>query len=222
MSRPGKCEAASPPGLVAVDACRSKLVLRNGYAGTVTPAPVRLTVVVASVRPERFGPVVAEWFSRTVAERSDFEASTLDLIDLDLPIDLSPSQGAEALVSAIGAAQAVVAVTPEYNHGYPASLKVALDTVKYEWRGKPIGFVSYGGISGGMRATEQLRQVAAELHMVSVRDSVAFPRARRAFDEQGCTSNEAAADSATRMLDQLHWWATASTMAASVRPYPGQ
>lgn len=197
-------------------------MLRSGYAGAVTTAPVRLVIVVASVRPERFGPVVAEWFSHTAAKRPDFEVTTVDLIDLDLPVDLSPSKGAQALGAAIGAAHAVVAVTPEYNHGYPASLKVALDSVKYEWRGKPIGFVSYGGVAGGMRATEQLRQVAAELHMVSVRDSVAFARARKSFGAQGFTSDEVAIDSATRMLDQLHWWARASTLAASVRPYPGQ
>ena len=185
-------------------------------------APVRLAVVLASVRPERFGPVVADWFRRTVGERSDFDATTVDLLDLDLPVDLSPSPGADLLVAAIGAADAVVLVTPEYNHGYPASLKTALDTVKYEWRGKPIGFVSYGGVSGGMRATEQLRQVAAELHMVSVRDSVAFPRAKRAFDAEGRTSDGVASDAAARMLDQIHWWAVASAMATSVREYPGR
>ncbi len=187
----------------------------------MSTSPIRLAVVVASVRPERLGLVVADWFVREVKKGSSFDVSTVDLLDLDLPVDLAPSPGARRLTDVIDAADAVVLVTPEYNHGYPASLKIALDTVKYEWRGKPIGFVSYGGVSGGMRATEQLRQVAAELHMVSVRDSVAFPRARKAFDADGRTSDAVAPDAASRMLDQLHWWASATIMATSVRPYPG-
>lgn len=187
------------------------------------PAPsIGLAVIVASIRPERIGPVVADWFIRTAAERDDVSLTRIDLLDFALPPDLSTSAAGTALASAVGSADAVVVVTPEYNHGYPASLKTALDTVKYEWRGKPIGFVSYGGLSGGVRATEQLRLVAAELHMVSVRDSVAFHRVRRAFDENGGTGDGAAVDSAARMLEQLHWWATAAKTLGTERAYPGQ
>lgn len=187
----------------------------------MTTPPLRLAVVTASVRPGRLGPVVAEWFSKHVGQRADFEAVAVDLADLNLPSDLAQCAGIDALAEAIGAADAVVVVTPEYNHGYPASLKSALDSLKYEWRGKPIGFVSYGGVSGGLRATEQLRQVAAELHMVSVRDSVMFARARKAFDDRGATSDTVAVDSATRMLDQIHWWATAARLMQESTPYPG-
>lgn len=183
--------------------------------------PIRLAVVLASVRPGRIGPVVAEWFLRTVSERSDVVATKIDLMDAGLPADLSPSPAGEAFAAAIGAVDAVVIVTPEYNHGYPGALKTAIDTVKYQWRGKPIGFVSYGGLGGGLRATEQLRQVAAELHMVSVRDSVGFHRVRAAFDENGHTEDSVAVDAAGRMLGQLHWWATASKAQSRAFAYPG-
>ncbi|WP_245819917.1 NADPH-dependent FMN reductase [Rhodococcoides yunnanense] len=183
--------------------------------------PLNLAVIVASVRPGRLGPVVADWFLDRVAARGGFSATTLDLLDFDLPADLTPSPAGEAFASAIGAADAIVAVTPEYNHGYPASLKTALDSVKYEWRGKPIGFVSYGGLSGGLRATEQLRQVVAELHMVSVRDSVGFHRARKAFDDLGETTDPAATDASMRMLGQLHWWAALSARNSAIEHYPG-
>lgn len=186
-----------------------------------TDGVMNLAVIVASVRPERIGPVVADWFLGRVADRVDVVATTLDLADYDLPVDLRSSAAANEFAAAIGAADAFVVVTPEYNHGYPGSLKTALDSVKHEWRGKPIGFVSYGGLSGGLRATEQLRQVVAELHMVSVRDSVGFHRVRKAFDEHGRTSDGAALDASSRMLDQLHWWATASASARTGRPYPG-
>ena len=62
-------------------------------------------------------------------------------------------------------------ITPEYNHGYPAVLKNALDYVYKEWNGKKIGFVGYGVI-GAARAIEQLRQVAIELRMIPIRDAV--------------------------------------------------
>ncbi len=68
----------------------------------------------------------------------------------------------------------VVVVTPEYNHGYPASLKQAIDIPHAEWQRKAVGFVSYGGLAGGMRAVEQLRQVFAELHCTTVRETVSF------------------------------------------------
>ncbi len=60
-------------------------------------------------------------------------------------------------------------ITPEYNHGYPASLKQAIDVPRDEWREKAVGFVSYDGVSGGLRVVEQLRQVFAELHTVTMR-----------------------------------------------------
>ncbi|SNT44528.1 NAD(P)H-dependent FMN reductase [Rhodococcoides kyotonense] len=182
---------------------------------------MKLAVIVASVRPERVGPVVAQWFLSRVAERSDFDVTTLDLLDFDLPTNLSPSTDGERFAAAVDAADAFVVVTPEYNHGYPASLKTALDSVKHQWRGKPIGFVSYGGMAGGLRAAEQLRQVVAELHMVSVRTGVGFHRVRTAFDDRGSTTDRVAHDASSKMLDQLHWWATASKAQRVVDPYPG-
>lgn len=185
-------------------------------------ASLHLAVVLASVRPGRKGPVVAEWFLRAVAQHGLFDATLLDLAEFDLPSDLTKTDSSSEFASAIGISDAVVVVTPEYNHGYPGALKNALDSVKYEWRGKPIGFVSYGGMSGGGRATEQLRQVVAELHMVSVRDSVAFPSVRSAFDANGNTEYGPAVDAADRMLSQLSWWAAAVNRQAAHTPYPGQ
>ncbi len=69
-------------------------------------------------------------------------------------------------------ADAFLVVTPEYNHGYPAALKELIDSVYEPWHAKPVAFVSYGGASGGIRAVEQLRQVFAELHAVTLRDGV--------------------------------------------------
>ncbi|WP_432278388.1 NADPH-dependent FMN reductase [Nocardia carnea] len=183
--------------------------------------PLRLEVIVASIRPERFAPVVADWFVRTARTRPEFETGVIDLLHTPLSPDLSETPESEGFRQRLAAADAFVAVTSEYNHGYPASLKTALDSAKHEWRAKPIGFVSYGGLSGGLRAVEQLRQVVAEIHMVSVRESVSFHRARKQFDSAGDTGNGAAIDAADRMLSQLAWWGNALAAARAGEPYPG-
>ncbi|MEU4598272.1 NAD(P)H-dependent oxidoreductase [Nocardia sp. NPDC023988] len=177
--------------------------------------PLRLEVIVASTRPGRFAPVVADWFLGALADRPEFEVGVLDLIDHPMPTELTETPQVAAFRERLGAADAFVVVTSEYNHGYPASLKAALDSAKHEWRAKPIGFVSYGGLSGGLRAVEQLRQVVAELHMVSVRESVSFAQAKRHFDP----TDGAAVDARERMLRQLAWW---GTVLREARPtYPG-
>ncbi|MCR8691151.1 NADPH-dependent FMN reductase [Rhodococcus rhodochrous] len=183
--------------------------------------PIRLEVVVASVRAGRIAPVVADWFAATARRRPEFDVDVLDLAETPLPHDLSGGPDADAFTRRIGAADAFVVVTSEYNHGYPAALKTAIDTVKHEWRTKPVGFVSYGGLSGGLRAVEQLRQVVVEVHMVPVRQSVSFHRVKHAFAADGTTTDEAAIDGAERMLDQIAWWARTVRAGTALDRYPG-
>ncbi len=78
-------------------------------------------------------------------------------------------EGVAAFRERIDRADAFVVVTPEYNHAYPAVLKFMIDCAYAEWQAKPVAFVSYGGISGGLRAVEQLRLVFAELHADAAR-----------------------------------------------------
>ncbi|MEE2032147.1 NADPH-dependent FMN reductase [Rhodococcus chondri] len=183
--------------------------------------PIRLEIIVASVRAGRIAPVVADWFAATARARPEFDVGVIDLFDTALPQDLSGGGDAEAFTRRVGAADAFVVVTSEYNHGYPAALKTAIDTVKHEWRTKPVGFVSYGGLSGGLRAVEQLRQVVVEVHMVPVRESVSFHRVKHAFAADGTTSDGAAIDSAQRMLGQLGWWAQIVRAGRELTRYPG-
>ncbi|MEU5842968.1 NAD(P)H-dependent oxidoreductase [Rhodococcus sp. NPDC047139] len=183
--------------------------------------PIRLEIIVASVRAGRIAPTVAGWFAATARRRTEFDVGVLDLAETPLPQDLSGGPDAEAFARRVGAADAFVIVTSEYNHGYPAALKTAIDTVKHEWRTKPVGFVSYGGLSGGLRAVEQLRQVVVEVHMVPVRQSVSFHRVKHAFAPDGTTTDEAAIDGAQRMLDQIAWWARTVRGGRAHDRYPG-
>jgi NAD(P)H-dependent FMN reductase len=178
----------------------------------MSDALVQLAVIVGSVREQRFGPVVATWF---VGQAKQRDGLTVDLIDLaDTPI---PSVG---FADRIGAADAFGVITPEYNHSFPGPLKHAIDSVRTQWKAKPVGFVSYGGLSGGLRAVEHLRVVFAELHAVTVRDTVSFHRARLQFDELGSPHEAHQVNSAAAVvLDQLTWWALALRNARAVQPY---
>ncbi|MFR9752239.1 NADPH-dependent FMN reductase [Nocardia sp. 004] len=183
--------------------------------------PLRLEVIVASVRPERFAPVVADWFLRVMRNYPEFDTGVIDLAHTPLPVELVETEQTAAYRARLRAADAFVVITSEYNHGYPASVKTAFDTAKHEWRAKPVAFVSYGGLSGGLRAVEQLRQVVAEVHMVSVRETVSFHQAKKRFDKEGDTSDGAAIDAAHRMVRQLAWWARTLRTARAADPYPG-
>ncbi|MFC8951485.1 NADPH-dependent FMN reductase [Streptomyces sp. NPDC057101] len=188
--------------------------------------PLSLALVVASDRDGRFAPVITDWFRSRLAGRQDFTVTVVDLAEIDLPTSLSyrPSPAVLAelakVTPVLEAADAFIVITPEYNHSFPASLKNLIDRHYTEWQAKPVGFVSYGGISGGLRAVEQLRQVYAEMHAVTVRETVSFHHAHSQFDENGQHKDPAGADlAAEALLDQLGWWGRALRDAKSAHPY---
>ncbi|MEU7281103.1 NAD(P)H-dependent oxidoreductase [Streptomyces sp. NPDC045431] len=193
--------------------------------------PLRLAVLVGSVRDGRFGPVVARWFAEQAALHSGFEADVIDLADVELPLALPPvppamdpdmprPAGMADLTRRLAEAEAVVVVTPDYNRSFPASLKAAIDWHYTEWQAKPIGFVGYSGASGGLLAIEQLRQVFGELHAHTVREYVSFPRYYLLFDEDGNLRDPEEHDAAAKvMLDQLHWWGSVLRHARREHPY---
>jgi NAD(P)H-dependent FMN reductase len=130
--------------------------------------PTSLALIYGSTREGRFCDVVAAWAAAEIG-RHDFTLHVVDPVTIDLPTRHGQTNEAlRALEQRLCEADAFVAVTPEYNHGYPAALKFLIDSFKAPWRAKPVAFVSYGGISGGLRAVEQLRLVFAELHAVAI------------------------------------------------------
>ncbi|MFE9094055.1 NADPH-dependent FMN reductase [Streptomyces sp. NPDC007264] len=187
---------------------------------------VRVAVVIGSNRHGRFGPVVAEWLLDRLRERDDLVPVVVDVAEIPLPTTLAPSPEATAALAGVSpklaGADAFVVLTPEYNHSFPAGLKNLIDWHYTEWRAKPVALVSYGGMSGGLRAVEHLRQVFAELHAVTVRDTVSFHGGRAAFDEAGHPRDTSGPTAAAKvMLDQLVWWAQALREAKERRPYGG-
>ena len=182
---------------------------------------LRIAVILGANRNGRTGPLVADWFLEQARALAGMDLDVLDVADL------GPGDGHGTPMtdfgSRVGAADGFVVVTPEYNHGYPGPLKSAIDSARREWFGKPVGFVSYGGRSGGLRAVEQLRGVFSELHTTTLRDTVSFHDAHVAFGPDGLSAQDmAGARLAVRVLvEQLEWWALALREARERRPYPG-
>jgi NAD(P)H-dependent FMN reductase len=179
---------------------------------------IDLALVYGSTREGRFCDTVAAWAAERIESSGPF---ALDLIDPAAP-DLAAlrTDSVSDLRRRIGRADAFVVVTPEYNHGYPAPLKALIDSVGVEWQAKPVAFVSYGGISGGLRAVEQLRLVFAEVHAVAIRDGVHFANAWAQFDAAGkLLSPEAANGAMSTMLARLNWWALALRRARDASAY---
>ncbi|MBT2507465.1 NAD(P)H-dependent oxidoreductase [Streptomyces sp. ISL-98] len=195
----------------------------------MSASPLRLAVVIGSVREGRFGPQVARWFAEQARQHGGFEVDLIDLADSPLPLVLPDFGGApdaatavhrEELGRRLAAADAFTLVTAEYNHSYPASLKNALDWFREEWRAKAFGLISYGGQAGGVRATEHLRMVICELHAVSVRNALSFHNAWELFDEDATACDDGASDGAAKvMLDQLGWWAGLLREGRAKQPY---
>ncbi len=180
---------------------------------------IAIGLIYGSTRKGRFCDTVARWAAEEIRAQGHFSVDLIDPAEINLGAgrDSSPSP---TLWERMAKCDAFVVVTPEYNHGYPAALKMLIDSVGAEWHAKPVAFVSYGGISGGLRAVEQLRLVFAELHAVTIRDSVSFASAWEQFDAAGTPKQpERAQRSMATMLGRLRWWAIALRDARTATPY---
>lgn len=183
----------------------------------------RILVILGSTRDGRVGEQVARWLMRKLEDRPEADFELVDLRDYPLPIYAGPSgdgpdPAVRRWVDKVAAADGYVVVTPEYNHGYPAPLKGALDHAYREWNRKPVAFVSYGGHAAGYRAVEQLRLVAVELQMVPIREQVGIQSPWAAFDRDGELPRPGADEAVRQMIDDLLWWARALRRARAADP----
>ena len=171
-----------------------------------------LTVIVGSIRPGRAGQPIAEWFIDRAKAHGGFDVEVADLAEIRLPLMEEPnhprlgqytSQHTRDWSALIDRSDAIVFVTPEYNYGYPATIKNAIDYLHQEWKDKPAGFVSYGGIAAGTRAVQQLKQVITTLKMVPVFESVNIPFHAQFIRDGQFHANEVLDQAADAMLDEL-------------------
>ena len=173
----------------------------------------QLMIVIASTRPGRGGSAVARWFIERASSHEGFELSVVDLAEFKLPLLDEPNHPrlrkyvnhhTHEWSALVDAADAFAFVTPEYNHGYPASLKNAIDYLHNEWHYKPVGFVSYGGVAAGTRSVEQLQQVVTAVKLTPVIEQVNIPFYQQFIDDAGVLrANDVMENAAGALLDQL-------------------
>ena len=172
-----------------------------------------LIVIIGSTRPGRTGAAIGQWFAGRARKYRTFDVAVADLAAVNLPMLDEPNhprlrqylhQHTRDWSAVIGRADAVVFVTPEYNHGYPATVKNAIDFLHHEWANKPVGFVSYGGVSAGTRSVQQLLPVVTAVGMLPVVDMVNIPFVKQFLSDNGqLVANNIMDQAADAMLDEL-------------------
>ncbi|MBP2411223.1 NAD(P)H-dependent FMN reductase [Arthrobacter stackebrandtii] len=159
---------------------------------TTTESPL-IKIIVGSVRPVRVGDQLAAALVPPIAGAAQARVDIVDLADVALPLLDEPKMPALgqyekahtlAWSEIVMDADAVIFLTPQYNGGYPASLKNAIDYLFHEWRDKPTFIISYGGHGGGMSAA-QLRSVLDFIRMDVVADSVELTLPRDSYGADG-------------------------------------
>lgn len=180
---------------------------------------LRLHTIIVSTRPTRVGPVFGEWFHGLAKEHGRFDAHLVDLAAFNLPLLDEPKHPrlqdyqhahTRAWSESVAAADAFVFVTPEYNYGPPPTFVNAVDYLFKEWACKPAGFVSYGGVSGGLRAVQAEKPILTTVKVMPLPEAVSIPNFAQHLDaERRFKPTELMAGGATAMLDELHRWAVA-------------
>jgi NAD(P)H-dependent FMN reductase len=178
----------------------------------------KLTVIIASVREGRAGEPIARWFADHARQHGKFDVHLADLKELNLPILDEPHHprlkkyqhdSSKRWSAIVDGSDAFVFVTPEYNYTLPPALVNALDTVYFEWTYKPVGFVSYGGVSGGMRSVQTAKLMVTGFKMMPMVEAVNIPFYTQLMQDGVFKSNETHDKAVGPMLDELLRWSEA-------------
>jgi NAD(P)H-dependent FMN reductase len=179
-----------------------------------------LKIITSTTRPGHKGISVANWIFSLAQQIGGFDVELLDLAKINLPFMNEPNhprlqqyqhEHTKKWSATIHSSDAFIIVLSEYNFGMPAPLKNALDYLYKEWMYKPVAFVSYGGISGGLRSAQMLKQVISSLHLVPLTEAVSIPFfARFINDEEEFKPDEAILKMAQSMFAELPRYCRAS------------
>ena len=160
-----------------------------------------LQVIIGSTRPGRVGPSIAKWFAQVAEAQGDF---AVELVDLK---DVYEHEHTKNWSATVARADAFVFVIPEYNHSFNAAVKNAIDFLHHEWANKPVGFVTYGGVSAGVRGMQALKPTLAALKMVAVTEAVCIPNFGKYLNDNGeFEGPEGLAGAANGMLSAMQGW----------------
>ena len=180
---------------------------------------MKLNIIITSTRPGRNGKPVGDWvFDYAKAHDAGFEVVLTDLADLALPVMDEPNhprlkkyvhEHTKTWSAIVDGSDAFVFVLPEYNFAPPPSFVNALDYLSQEWACKPCAFVSYGGVSGGLRSVQVAKQIVTALKMMPLPEQVVIPMVFGHLSEGKFTAEKLHEDSAGAMVAELARWAKA-------------
>jgi NAD(P)H-dependent FMN reductase len=198
---------------------------------------LKLKILVGSTRAGRAADRVVPWVAHQAQVRNTFDVEVLDLREWNLPMftetihtvgDFHDPTYSQPLIrrwnDTIRDADAVLIVTPEYNHSIPAVLKNALDSLFFSFalRNKPAGIVGYSaGPVGGARSVEHLAHVLIEAETVPLRNTVLIPGVHDAFADTGEPANPATQAALEVLLEDLEWWGRVLADARPASLLPG-
>ena len=178
----------------------------------------KLSVIIVSTRPNRVGPTVAQWFFEVATAYDGFAVELIDLKDINLPVFDEPKhprfaeythEHTKVWSAIVKRSDAFVFVTPEYDYFTPPSLVNAIVYLFHEWARKPAAFVSYGGISGGMRSVQTIKPLLTSVKVMPLPEAVSVPFVNNHIENGAFKPAELHANSAKALLDELHRWAIA-------------
>ena len=164
-----------------------------------------IPIILGTARKGRQSEKVANYMLKEVTQLG-LESEIIDVRDykVEATDGTGESEQAKKLSEKITKANAVIIVSPEYNHGYPGELKMMLDLLYKEYAHKPVGFCGVSaGTLGGSRVVEQLRQVVVEYHMIPIREAMYFSAVQNLFDEAGNIKDESYHTRAQAFFNEL-------------------
>lgn len=177
-----------------------------------------LKIIIGSTRPGRVGPTIAKWVAAAATDHAQFAVEVVDLAEIALPLlDEAGHPRAKNYAhehtrrwsKIVDDADAFIFVTPEYDYFAPAALINAVQVLFVEWGYKAAGVVSYGGISGGLRSAQTLRQLLGNVNVHALAQVVPVPMFPQFIEDGVFKPNELMNSGLATQLDELHKWATA-------------
>jgi len=175
-----------------------------------------LRIITSTTRPGRKSPVIASWIAEKAKGYVPFNVEILDLAKIDLPMMNEPNhprlrkyqhEHTKKWSQMVDTSDAFIFIIAEYNHGFTAPLKNAIDYLSQEWAYKPVGLVSYGGVAGGTRSVHMLKEILTALKMVPLSEGVSIPFIQNFINEDDeFVANEIIDQSADVMLTELLRW----------------
>lgn len=188
----------------------------------------KLKIISSTVRPGRKGPVIARWVEKMAKAHGGFDVELLDLGEVNLPLMNEPNhprlkkyefEHTKKWSAAIDEADCFVFVTAEYDYNYPAPLRNALEYLVHEWAYKAAGIVSYGGVSAGTRAVNNLKADLSTFKIVPIMEMVNIPFFTQFINEESeFVASEITEKAARAMFKEMVRWTKGLKVIKEDRP----